>query len=81
MSYIAKALTQMQEARSRRLLVTNLEGIISATDIANTKSDLQHGSGICFLTKSISSRQNLLLKYKFRTGLKPSAFCPHTTFK
>ena len=38
MSYIAKALTQMQEARSRRLLVTaddSLEGIISATDIAN----------------------------------------------
>ena len=35
---IAKVLTQMQEARSRRLLVLNngnLEGIISATDIAN----------------------------------------------
>lgn len=35
---MAKILTQMREARSRRLLVTtngNLEGIISATDIAN----------------------------------------------
>ena len=35
---IAKILTQMREARSRRLLVTTngtLEGIISATDIAN----------------------------------------------
>lgn len=35
---IAKALTQMQSARSRRLLVTtdgNLEGILSSTDITN----------------------------------------------
>ena len=35
---MAKVLTQMQSARSRRLLVTtdgNLEGIISATDISN----------------------------------------------
>ncbi len=37
MSYIAKDLTQIQEARSRLLLVTNgsLEGIISATNIVN----------------------------------------------
>ncbi len=39
--------------------------------MSDTKSDLQHGSGICFLTKSISSRQNLLLNWESQTSLNP----------